>query len=372
MSREQFLTVGGKRFHYIWLRDNCLCRKCRHSTSFQKLIDLTDRPSPPEPDSVVQTDTQLKITWKENPPHESIFPISWLLERAYDRPATSAKMHRELELLPREKLLWDRAGLEANLPQWQDASGDRSIWTNQLFTLGFTFLRNMALKDLDAFVSKLGTTYEQGRYGRFSTVKAVPGAEDLSLSPEGHTLSPHTDATYMHAQRLVQFLYCVENSASGGESVLVDGFRVAQDFRQNHPEDFQILASTPVEFRQFFEEWEYFFSHKTTILNLEPSGEVARIYFSHKNFNVDIPFDQMEGFYQAYGKFFGYLKNPAYQYWYRLEPGDCMIVQNFRVLHGRKAFEPHSGMRHLEVAYMPWEYFTGRENFHQVKYLYLH
>lgn len=354
MSPKQFLTVGGKRFHYIWLRDNCPC--CHQSTSFHKPIDLTDRPWPPEPDSVTLTDTELKITWKENPPHESIFPVSWLLDRAYDRPAKPANIHQEPELVVREKLLWDRAELEANPPEWQDASGDRSIWTNQLFTLGFTFVRNIALKDLDAFLWELGTTYEQVRYGRITPIKIVPGGEDLSSLPEGIALPPHTDASYLYAQRLVQFLYCVENSTSGGESILVDGFRVAKDFRQNHPEEFQILASTPVEFRRLFKEWEYFFSHQTTILNLEPSGEVARINFSPKNFNVDIPFDQMEGFYQAYGKFFGYLKNPAYQYWYRLKPGDCMIVQNFRVLHGRKAVDYHSGKRHLEVAYMPWEY----------------
>ncbi|MEM9925888.1 MAG: TauD/TfdA family dioxygenase, partial [Cyanobacteria bacterium P01_D01_bin.50] len=58
-------------------------------------------------------------------------------------------------------------------------------------------------------------------------------------------------------------------------------------------------------------------------------------------------------------------------YCFRLEPGDCLFVQNFRMLHGRKAFKPGSGSRHLEIAYMDWSYFAGKRDFHKIKHLYL-
>ncbi|NEO29403.1 MAG: hypothetical protein F6K36_02905 [Symploca sp. SIO3C6] len=64
---------------------------------------------------------------------------------------------------------------------------------------------------------------------------------------------------------------------------------------------------------------------------------------------------------------FCYLNNPTYQYCFRLEAGDCLLVQNFRVLHGRKAFNPNSGSRHLEVAFVEWNDFTGRHDFYRVK-----
>lgn len=44
----------------------------------------------------------------------------------------------------------------------------------------------------------------------------------------------------------------------------------------------------------------------------------------------------------------------------------CIIVQNFRVLHGRQSFTPSSGARHLKVAYFEWSYMTAREKFHQL------
>ncbi|NEO73054.1 TauD/TfdA family dioxygenase [Moorena sp. SIO3H5] len=46
--------------------------------------------------------------------------------------------------------------------------------------------------------------------------------------------------------------------------------------------------------------------------------------------------------YEAYFAWFKLLNSPAYQYSFRLEPRDCMIIQNFRVLHGRKAFDRSS------------------------------
>jgi len=57
------------------------------------------------------------------------------------------------------------------------------------------------------------------------------------------------------------------------------------------------------------------------------------------------------------------LKNPDYQYRYYLQPGDCLLVQNFRVLHGRTGFDPYSGQRHIEVGYIDWDYFVARKKF---------
>jgi len=369
---DRFLTVGGKRFHYIWLRDNCLSPKCHHASSFQKIYDISDRTEPPKPKSAYIQDEKLIVDWDEDPPHRSIYPLSWLWSHAYDLEPESDRFLPKLESPPRdEKILWNRADLEANPPQFPDASSPLVSWIDQLDALGFVILRNLAYEDLDAFVNAIGPIYELARYGRYCTVKAVPDGQDLSLSYDGDALSPHTDLTFTPGPRIVQLLYCVENQAVGGESVLVDGYRVARDFREHHPSYFKILSETPVQFRQFYQQWHYFVSQTTPIIKLDVAGEVSDLYFSHKNFGLNIPFEQMEAFYEAYTAFAGYLKNPAYQYWFRMEPGDCQIVQNFRVLHGRKAFDPSSGPRHLEIAYMEWMYYAGLRDFERVKPVYM-
>ncbi|MEB3885983.1 TauD/TfdA family dioxygenase [Lyngbya sp. CCY1209] len=368
---DRFLTVRGKRFHYIWLYDHCLCPKCHHPSSFQKIQDLSDAVELPKPKSAKLHDETLIIDWEENPPHRSIFPVSWLLNRAYDPQP-------EPRLAPREKVLWDPAMLESNPPEWCDYKPDCfEPWMNQLSTLGFTRLRKMPWEKLNGFMSSIGPTYYLGQNGPYCTVKATPKDGDKSLSPEGQDLSffanglsPHTDITYLPTPQIVQLLYCVENEASGGESIVIDGFRVAEDFRRDYPRYFDILTRTPVTFSQFYQSWHYYVSQTTPILQVKDTGEVAKIFFCHKNLDLDLPFEQVESFYEAYSTFFRYLKNPAYEYSFRMRPGDCLLVQNFRILHGRKAFDRGSGSRHLEVSYMDWNYFAGRRDFYAVEFLY--
>ncbi|NES43980.1 MAG: taurine catabolism dioxygenase TauD, partial [Moorea sp. SIO2C4] len=135
IKSDRFLTLDGKRFHYIWLYDHCLCPRCYHPSSFQKINDLSDRLELPKPKSVQFQDEKLIIDWDEDPPHRSIFPRSWLLSRAYDPKP-------EPRLSPREKQLWDKAWLDANPPEWCEYSnGSFEFWMNQLSTLGFTLLR---------------------------------------------------------------------------------------------------------------------------------------------------------------------------------------------------------------------------------------
>ena len=369
---DRFLTVSDQRFHYIWLRDHCLCPQCHHASSFQKIYDISDRLEPPKPKSASVEDDQLIIEWDENPVHRSVFPLSWLLSYAYDGPGDeNGPLPQPTLPPPNDKILWDRAWLEAHPQQWpQFGSCPFESWIDQLDTLGFTIVRNLPWAELDAFISEIGPIYPLAQYGRYATVKAIPNGQDLSLSDAGDALPPHTDLSFIPAPRVVQLLYCVENQASGGESLLVDGYRVARDFRADHPHYFRILSETPVQFRQFYQQWDYFVSRTTPILQLDAQGDVTDIYFSHKNFGLALPFEQVEGFYDAYCEFARYLKNPVYQYWFRMQPGDCQIIQNFRVLHGRNAFVSSSGPRHLEIAYMEWMYYAGRRDFDLVKPLY--
>ena len=364
---DRFLTVNNQRFHYIWLRDHCQCPQCYHASAFQKIYDISEQAKSPQPNSARIQDDKLLVEWNGDPPHQSIFPLSWLLGYAYDRNVGDHGTFPHLRLQPNsDKIHWDRDWLQANPQQWPQFGTDRmESWIDQLDTLGFTILRNLPWEALDPLTAAIGPIYKLARNGPYSTVKVEPNAQDLSF--EGGALSPHTDLTYLPAPRVVQLLYCVENQATGGESVVVDGYRIAQDFHIHYPHYFQILAETPVQFRHFYSQWNYFVSHTTPILKQDYRGFVSDLYYCHKNFDLDLPFNQVEGFYEAYCAFGRYLNNPSYQYWYRMEPGDCLLVQNFRVLHGRSAFDPNSGPRHLEIAYIEWAYFAGLRDFERAQ-----
>ena len=359
MMKESCLTVHGKRFHYTWLRDHCLCAECYHPNSSQKIYDVSLGPPALEPPSVEQTAEELRILWNEAPPHESVFPISWLLDHSYD-PAPGPERQSE-------PVLWDHAWIEAHPPGRFDASSTPfESCTGQLGTLGFAVVHHLGPGDLHPWLGAVGPLHTT-EYGATSRVKPMPEAKDLALSNGGDSLLPHTDGSYRCGERLLQFLYAHENTTAGGDSILVDGFRVARDFRRRHPNEFQLLARTPIRFRQYDKQAGYLFTHTTSILVLNDSGEPEAIYYSPKNIDWQLPFDQVAGYYRAYSLFSGYLNDPAYQYRFRLERGDCLLFQNFRVLHGRGQYETASGYRDFETGYVDWSYVAGRMDYRSMK-----
>lgn len=168
MQGEDCITIDGKRFHYIWLRDNCLCPECRDPNSLQKIYDISEAQSPPEPLSVEEENEQLTITWKEQPSHQSTYPISWLMTQIneLDSPEESS----------RKIILWNQAELEKEQTIRHDFHNcDSAVWVNQLFSLGFTILENIqSTKELESFICSIGPIYET-YYGRFIPVKQSSG-----------------------------------------------------------------------------------------------------------------------------------------------------------------------------------------------------
>ena len=48
----------------------------------------------------------------------------------------------------------------------------------------------------------------------------------------------------------LQTFHCLQTpETGGGDTLLVDGFQVAADFKKMYPEGFEFLATTPIEFR---------------------------------------------------------------------------------------------------------------------------
>lgn len=357
------LLLGKQRFHYTWLRDYCLCVSCRHIGSSQRLLDISnsERTKLAKPLSITKEADQIIIRWDENPTHQSIFPISWLLSRRNNLDLSSSQEQR---------YLWDRTWIDTYPPQRHPIDNTSTeVWKDELMQRGFTILSDLTPDKLEAFLASLGKIYPT-EYGTTCTIKKFPNPKDLAMD-SSYALPLHTDLRYMSAHRLILCQYCIENTVQGGESILVDGFKVAADFRQKFPHYFQLLAEIPVQYRYFDPKMEYFFSHETTILKLDKSNNISDIYFGHQNCDRDVPYEKITAFYEAYCEFYRQLKSSQYQYIFRIEPGQIVLIQNFRILHGRMPFDENSGFRHLEIGYADWDHFLGRQNFHKVKHLYL-
>jgi alpha-ketoglutarate-dependent taurine dioxygenase len=332
--------------------------------NFQKAVDIGQimRNGGPVPVETRLDDDFLTLTWDEQPAHQSTFPVSWLLAHAYDPPAES----REHEIL------WDASFWKASPPQLYDigeCDPDEGAWAQDVVRLGLAMLENVSEDLLHRFIGRIGPVL-QTEFGNVLRVRYEPGATDLALS--GARLTPHTDfSTHMYTPPVLQFMLCVEQAASGGDSIVVDGFRVAEQLREDHPDHFARLVRTPVSFQQVYVDQRYFHKRTRPLIELDQSGRVDGVFFAHSHAcNWMLPPDEMEPFYAAYHAFFEYLKNPAFQLQTRLRPGQCMVLRNGRLLHGRTEYEPLSGPRSLVTEFVSYEYFTARRRFEQNKHLY--
>ena len=150
-------------------------------------------------------------------------------------------------------------------------------------------------------------------------------------------LEPHTDSTYCHDAPGLQGFLCQVFDGRGGESVLVDGFALAEQMRRDAPQDFQVLCEVPVPGR--YVEPGVYLRAERPVVRLDAEGQLLQVSFN----NYDrAPFllapDRMKAFYRAYKDF--HARIVARQNWLTvpLRPGMALIFDNWRLLHGRMGY----------------------------------
>ena len=65
--------------------------------------------------------------------------------------------------------------------------------------------------------------------------------------------------------------------------------------------------------------------------------------------------DALDALYDAYRTYSQAMVAPEFLTSFRTEPGTILSVHNHRVLHGRTAFNPTSGPRHLQLSYLDFD-----------------
>jgi len=186
-----------------------------------------------------------------------------------------------------------------------------------------------------------------GAARRLFDVKVTPNPTNLAFT--GLTLKGHTDNPYRHPVPTLQLLHFLKNSAEGGDSTLVDGFRVAETFRRESPVLFNLLATVPVTFR--FSSMDAELDYETTIIEHDARGRISGIRYNNRSIQpFYTPPDQMESFYDAYRSFGEMLEDPKFKITFKLDPGGLMIFDNQRILHGRIGYQA-GGERHLQGCY---------------------
>jgi gamma-butyrobetaine dioxygenase len=329
------------RFAAIWLLDNR--PDGRHGPEGQRLFDVAELPEEPAIAAASLDDGSVNVQFEPGG-RATGFAAGWLRLHALDAASRA-------ERRPRQRL-WDKV-LAANLPtgRYVDvAQGGRALaaWLRQVQELGFALLTGVpAEPGMVCRVIELFGCVRETNYGRLFDVVSVEDPANLAYT--GLALGNHTDNPYRDPVPQLQLLHCLEAAAEGGESIVVDGFLAAERLRREHAEDFALLTCHAVPFR-YVEKERVDLRCAAPLIELDCEGEVHAVRYNNRSAApFDLPEDVVAPYYRAYRRFGRLLHDADAIAGFKLAAGDLFIVDNQRVLHGRRGFG--SGRRHLQGAY---------------------
>ena len=235
---------------------------------------------------------------------------------------------------------------------WRAAPCDRHLWAilDAYLSLGFVILRGVptAPGSVLPAAERFGYVRETN-FGRMFTVRHWPGGNDLAYS--GLRLAPHTDNPYRNPVPSIQLLLCIDNEASGGLSTLVDSLAVGAALRQSDPDAFDLLTRVPVRFR--FVDGETDMIEHRPLITCDLHGRMTGAHFSPRlDYGPLMDPADYRRFFRARASLGRLFADPRFELTFRLEPGEMVMFDNHRLLHGRTAFDPSEGSRRLEGCYI--------------------
>ena len=193
---------------------------------------------------------------------------------------------------------------------------------------------------------------------RLGPIREVLFERIHNVSVDGHIYNiahttlevpPHNDFASYSWPPSVQALHMLINECEGGESMIVDGYKVLNDLKGACPEFFDILSTFSVPFREFDEENETYANEP--IIRLNTANEIIGLRYSNQLMQmIDPQKKNVDLFYKAYHDLCNRINGKRYKSKFRLEAGHILLVSAHRVLHGREKFKLN-GKRHLQDAY---------------------
>ena len=226
------------------------------------------------------------------------------------------------------------------------------------YKYGFVIIKKVPTHDnfIVKFANSIGNI-RPTNFGEFFNVKSVPKPNDLAYT--SLALSPHTDNPYRKPVPCIQLLHCIENEVTGGFSTLVDGFKVANHLKKNYPEYFKILTKIKVKFK--FTDKDVILENNGELIELDGLGNLKQIRFSTRLDYVPVlEKKKLDLYYKARKKISDFYNSKKFRIEFKLISGDIMMMDNYRLLHGRTAYDANEGKRFLQGCYIDHDSSEGK------------
>ena len=226
------------------------------------------------------------------------------------------------------------------------------------YIYGFVIIKKVPIKNnyIVNFANSIGSI-RPTNFGEYFNVKSLPDPNDLAYT--SLPLSPHTDNPYRKPVPCIQLLHCIENEVNGGFSTLVDGFKVASYLKKNDLDYFNVLSEIKVKFK--FIDKDVVLENSGELIELDEFRNIKQVRFSTRLDYVPIlEKDKLDTFYKARKKISDLYNSKKFKIEFKLMPGDLMMMDNHRLLHGRTVYDANQGKRFLQGCYIDYDSSEGK------------
>ena len=260
-----------------------------------------------------------------------------------------------------DKIQWDSSFKDFNVFEFKNNFFEEIEMYNALinfYQYGFVIIKKVPTKNnfIVNFANSIGSI-RRTNFGEFFDVKSKPNPNDLAYT--SLSLAPHTDNPYRNPVPCIQMLHCIENEVNGGLSTLVDGYTVTQKLKKDFKEFYKVLSEIKVRF-QFIDQ-NVILEDWAEMIKLDENGEFKQVRFSPRlDFVPLIDKEKLEIYYSARKKISELYNSHLYRIEFKLSPGDLLMMDNYRLLHGRTSYDANEGKRFLQGCYIDYDSTEGK------------
>ncbi|OAP60079.1 hypothetical protein AYL99_05081 [Fonsecaea erecta] len=348
----------------ILARDACKCPECIDPSDRQRNFSYADIPTDIGFSRItpVESSGETIVSWRNDAP-----PHSAGKSTIFDKEAISSlrKPFRN--------------------PRWYLYSLAQKLWDAESFTRDSNrFDFNEYMSNDDALAEALHLLWRDG----LVFVDGVPesgGSVSQIVTRIGPLMNTFYGPTWdvrsvPNAKNppAFQFLHCIHNESTGGESRFADTFKAVDMLYSQDPGKVRDLMTYPVRYE--YDNDGYFYSDlKPTILKRQElnvpnrpthnaqhphvMSDVGRVYWSPPfvgNIHPKLEHHELVRFVSASQAFASILERPEMVVEEKMDSGTCVIFDNLRVVHARNAFDLNSGRRWLRGAYLARQDFVSK------------
>jgi gamma-butyrobetaine dioxygenase len=328
--------------HPLWVRERVTGSNAFDPISHQRLYEHAELPQDLRITNIPkQNENALELEFSDGqclelPLIKTYKEIGWL--NNLENPPPPKSWDAGLNILP-----------ETNWNSLDDPSSMKRL-LDDFFTHGFCILQNTPT-ERDALIqlSRRFGFLRETNFGEIFNVETKPNATDLAYTDVA--LASHTDNPYRNPVPGIQYLHCLRNEVSGGLSTLVDGMAIAESLRKENPKQADILEQVQVRFR--YEAPSAILEHHGPLIERDHNGLISHIRLSSRvDYVPALDMDTLSHFYAGRRRLHEMSNSDQFQISFPFRPGTLLMMNNYRLLHGRTAFNGAQGYRHLQGCYI--------------------